>query len=264
MKTTEIRSDNLVRQIDDQTMKTVLGLLKKGINPHLAVIVVGSKIDSLFIKLKKKRAKELGIIFSVYNIPAIADKKEIETAIEFLNKDDEIHGIIMQLPLPKKWSLAEVKKLAAKIDIKKDVDGFGYDGKKGFLPTTADAIMQLCHEHKVQINGATVIGKGLLVGQPIKKLAQKEKIKIAVTDDKDKNLNKKIFNSQVIICGTNCANPFLDDKFVQEGATIIAAGNEINHKKLEGYAEAMTPQKGGVGPLTISLLMRNVVEAVKK
>ena len=261
MQTLHIKSDTLVKLIDDQTVAQVLAMRKKDIFPHLALISVGPKTESLFIKLKKKRAKSLGIVFSVYHLDEQSTFEQVAEIIEFLNKDQDIHGIILQLPLPASWKIKDVEKLAAKIAPKKDVDGFNYSSHKTIKPTTAEAIIKLATEHKIDLHGATIVGKGKLVGNPLRILLQEQGKKIHSTDKQDAEMNKKIFKANVIVSGTNSKNPFLDDKFVKENAIIIAAGNEINHAKLEGYAKAMTPKKGGVGPLTISLLMRNVVKS---
>jgi len=263
MKTELIESAKLVKEIDDATVAQVLAWRAKDVLPHLALISVGPKKESVFIKLKKKRAKSLGIIFSVYHLGANATLAEITEVINFLNQDEDIHGIILQLPLPKQFTQEQAQKLAQKIHPQKDVDGFNYAKHHHFKPTTAEAIIKLCAEYKIELSNATVIGKGLLVGLPLQNLLKEQNKKVQLTDKSDPKMNSKIFKAKVIISGTNAINPFLNDSFVQEGAVVVAAGNEIDHNKLTNYVRAMTPQKGGVGPLTISLLMRNVVKAVK-
>lgn len=274
-----ITSDTLVKELDDQTVLLARNLLSKQITPHLAVVAVGDTVDSPFIRYKKSRGRSLGIVVSVYTLPETASVGEVEKVIKFLNQDPEIAGIIVQLPLPKQFDKKQVDFILNAIDASKDVDGLGKGKiiakakdiiamqdvailKGGYLPTTAHAMLLLANEYKLNLNdGLLVIGKGRLVGNPLIELLSMLSIKCQQVDKESKELNNAIFSAKVIMAGTNTVDPFLDESFVQERAYVIAAGNEIDHKSLDGYAEAITPKKGGVGPLTISLLFINTVRA---
>lgn len=281
--TKKLTSDSLVKELDDQTVLLVRGLLKKQILPHLAVVAVGKTKDSLFIKLKKQRARNLGIILSVYELPQNATLPDIKSVIEYLNKDREIHGIIVQLPLPNKFTDSQIVSILKMITANKDVDALGKGRvilkkaknltkmnelaleSSGYLPTTAYAMLLITKEYGINLkDGLLIVGKGRLVGNPLAEMLTALAFKFKQADEQNKNLNNAIFGAKIIMSGTNSKKPFLNDSFVQERAYVIAAGNEIDHKTLDGYAEGITPQKGGVGPLTISLLLSNTVRACIK
>ncbi|MDO8472053.1 MAG: bifunctional 5,10-methylenetetrahydrofolate dehydrogenase/5,10-methenyltetrahydrofolate cyclohydrolase [bacterium] len=277
MKTTPIISNDLVKEVDDETAQRSLKLHRSQIYPTLAVIVVGQP-QGPYIRLKKAHAKSLGIEVAVYELPAHSQTEQISETIEWLNQDEETHGIIIQLPLPEQFSTADLTELLTEIDKIKDVDGLGQgalepkaagnlkaleqqaERANKYLPTTAWSMLKLVQEYNLGGEHNLIVGQGKLVGQPLAKLTQALKIKIEQVD-KDDDVNKALFKADLVLAGTDAAEPFIDDSFTKEGAALIAAGNELDHKNLEGYAQAMTPAKGGVGPLTISLLMSNLVRA---
>lgn len=284
MATIQLTSEDLVKQIDDDTVKVARQLIKKGIHPHLAVVLVGEKPKTIFTELKRKRALSLGIVMSVYHVPPRAKLSDLLELIEFLNKDQEIHGIIVQLPLPAKFKLNQIKQVLQAVKADKDVDGLG-KGKftkgeytslakleaaakkdKKFLPTTAWSIIKLGQAYTVPLKSTksiVVVGKGMLVGQPLHQMLKQLKIRHQLVDDHSKSLERAIFGADVILAGTSATKPFLDERLVREEASIIAAGQEIDHRTLDGFVKALTPKKGGVGPLTISLLLNNLVTTCK-
>lgn len=280
MKTIAINSAELVKTIDDNTAAHSLKLHQQKIYPTLAVIVVGQPTGP-FVELKKKRAKTLGVELSVYELPTGSTAAEIGETIDWLNEDAETHGVIIQLPLPVKINETELTELLQRVNPLKDVDGLGRGAHEPkvagnltaleqqaeesgkYLPTTAWSMLKLVEEYQLLGEESLIIGKGRLVGEPLAKLAKA--LKMAVKQvDKDDDVNRALFEADLVLSGTDAVAPFIDDRFTKEGANLVAAGQELDHQNLEGYAGAMTPKVGGVGPLTISLLMHNVVRACEQ
>lgn len=277
VKTTPIISNDLVKEVDDETAQRSLKLHQRHIYPTLAVVVVG-KPQGPYIKLKKAHAKTLGIEVAVYELPAHSKKEQVSETIEWLNQDEETHGIIIQLPLPEQFSAADLTELLTEIDEIKDVDGLGQgalepkaagnlkaleqqaERANKYLPTTAWSMLKLMQEYNLKGVENLIVGQGRLVGQPLAKLTKALKIKTKRVE-RDDDVNKELFKADLVLSGTDATESFIDDRFTREGTSFIAAGNELDHKNLEGYAQAITPKKGGVGPLTISLLLHNVIRA---
>lgn len=236
------------------------------IKPILAVILVGDDPSSVaYTHMKEKKAKELGLGFRLCLIPEIGRQDEVEKLIFDLNKNEYISGILIQLPLPEKF---ETERVLAQIDPKKDVDGL-----TGQKPTaTACAIWEILNHYKIELKKKriVIVGRGRLVGQPLAKMFSEMGLDVIVCDKKTKNLKKETLKADILI--TAAGKPGLIYKdMVKKGAVIIDAGTAETDGEIVGdvsktafsKASAYTPYKGGVGPVTVACLMKNLIEAGK-
>ncbi|MDR2934119.1 MAG: hypothetical protein LBU68_02455 [Rickettsiales bacterium] len=247
--------------------------------PHLAILLIGNDPASeLYVKTKSARAKELGIETSLYKFPSDTKQSEILFLIDVLNDDENINGIMIQLPLPKNFGTDEILNRVAKI---KDVDGTA--DNSDFYPATSLAIMETLHtitqELGIKIAGkiATVIGASKDVGQPTQKLLTDEKVISTMVDKSwaQKDIIALCQKSDIVITATG--NKFLVEKnWIKNGAIVIDVGitrigttetgkailrGDADIENIKTIASAITPVVGGIGPVTISMLMKNVITA---
>lgn len=271
---TSLSSHELVEVVDAETARQARALRERGIDPHLAAIVVGP--DDRFAELKQRHGRAVGVETSIYRLPLSATVEDIAGVIGFLNVDPSVHGILIQLPLPLKSDATD--QLIAAIAPTKDVDGLGTgrDDKPAqtladlvrdthhrghFLPTTAWAMLALADHFKLDLTNALVVGQGRLVGQPLDQLLDQLKIKHQNVDLQTKSRDKIIAVADVILAGTDTEQPIFNRTTVKKDVAIIAASTEIDHDDLETWASALSPARGGVGPLTIALLHQQTVIA---
>ena len=272
-------------------LKTQVANLKKdNIVPGLAVVLVGEDPASKsYVTAKERACENLGIFSDDNRLPADTSQDDLMALIEKLNKDPEINGILVQLPLPKHLNESEV--LLA-IDPAKDVDGFHpvnvgkmVVGEKAFLPCTPHGIIQLLMRSGVQLEGAevVVVGRSNIVGKPIANmLIQKSptgNATVTVCHTRTKNLAEHVRRADIIIAAAGRPNTVTAD-MVKDGAVVIDVGvNRVEDaSKKRGYrlvgdvdfeaiaqkASLITPVPGGVGPMTITMLLYNTVESAKR
>ena len=285
-----IKGAEVAAQIREELKKEIAELkAKHNIVPGLVTILVGSDPASqVYVGQKEKTAKELGIYSERYDMPEKTTQKELIAQVEKLNKDPKINGILCQLPLPKHLNEED---LIYHIDPNKDVDGLHpvnqgklMIGEADFIPCTPRGIQQLLIRSNTQIEGANVvvIGRSNLVGKPILNIllqkAPGANATVTLCHTKTKNLSFYTKNADIIIAAAGKPKTVTAD-MVKDGVTIIDVGvNEIG-KTAEGKrilvgdvdfegvkekARAITPVPGGVGPMTITMLMMNTVKAAKK
>jgi len=255
-------------------------LKEEGINPSLAVILVGNDTaSSVYVKNKQKACIETGIVPIQINMPEETAEDELLAKIDELNNDDGIHGILVQLPLPKHIS---EKKVIERISPKKDVDAFTHEsvgriveGKYSFLPCTPAGIMKLLEYYKVDIQGkeCVIIGRSNIVGKPMALLMLNASGTVTVCHSKTKNLAEVTKRADILVVAIGKAE-FVTSDMVKEGAVVIDVGiNRMPDGKLKGdvefesvsrVASLITPVPGGVGPMTIAMLMRNTLTAAQK
>jgi methylenetetrahydrofolate dehydrogenase (NADP+)/methenyltetrahydrofolate cyclohydrolase len=265
-------------------------LKAKGIVPGLAVVLVGDDPASKsYVTAKEKACEEIGIYSDDNRLPAETTQQQLMSLVYKLNKDSKIHGILVQLPLPKQ--IDESKVLLA-IDPDKDVDGFHpvnvgkmVVGEKTFLPCTPHGIVQLLLRSKVKLEGAEVviIGRSNIVGKPLANmLIQKSptgNATVTVCHTRTKNIAEHVKRADIIIAAAGRPNNITAD-MVKDGAVVIDVGvNRIEDAtKKKGYrlvgdvdfdavskkASLITPVPGGVGPMTITMLLYNTVESAKR
>jgi len=249
---------SLAQEITDQLGIEVGKLKIKNIHPHLAVIMIGEdKNSQIFVNLKKKKSEEIGIDFSLYKIKNSDKEEDVIALIKHLNEDREINGIIVQLPIHKAFN---TQKILQSIDPAKDVDALK-DNK--YPSPVVCAVRALIEKYKLPQEEVLIIGKGQLIGKPLIKDFDNNEIKYTVWEEKDFN-ESKISKFTLIICATGkkwLLNKPLD---LDEQYIIDAGCGDVNFDELFDCVAGLTPPVGGVGPLTIAFLLKNVVEATKE
>jgi len=235
--------------------------------PNLAAILVGEDPASLlYTKAKEKKAKELGIGFKFYHFSGITSENEVLKLVEELGKNNRINGIIIQLPLPESF---DTEKILQSVSSNKDIDGFF---SENFTPPTVLAIMEILKYYHLELIGrkVVIVGYGRLVGKPLAKLLEKQGIKPFICTS-NSDIVSETKDADVIISATGIPN-LIKPEMVAEKAIVIDAGTAESKGKITGdldsavYEKASfyTPTPGGVGPVTVACLMRNLVEATKR
>jgi methylenetetrahydrofolate dehydrogenase (NADP+)/methenyltetrahydrofolate cyclohydrolase len=244
-----------------EKLKPRLALLKKnGVTPQLAIILIGSDPASLtYVGVKQERAKEIGIDAKLYHMPENVSQGEVERLIAQLNSDATVHGIIVQLPAPKEWNIDQ---LVQTIVAEKDVDALG--SQRFFNHPTPQAILALLTAHNISLKGKRValIGYGRLVGRPLSKLFESMGIAHTVYSPQHGNVDQCCLKEDIVISATG-KKVITPDK-IRPGAIVINAAEDLNFDDIKEVAGALTPPKGGVGPLTVALLLENVVLAASR
>ena len=275
-----------VAQTINQSLVNKITLLKTEYNciPGLAVIIVGDNKDSLtYVRMKKNVAEKLGIKSQVVHFQDNYQEIDILNQIDILNNDPSIHGILIQLPLP---DFLDTEKILASVDIKKDVDGFNYrnfgllalNQNPSFVPCTPEGVIELLDYYNISVEGlhVVILGKSRIVGLPLSLLFLHRNATVTICDNKTKNEEEITRKADILVSACRQMEMVKGD-WIKEGCIIIDIG--INHKKDDsqpkGYkivgdvdfesvkdkVKAITPVPGGVGPLTIAMLMKHTVES---
>lgn len=267
-------------QIKDELKAEVTELKAKGITPCLAVIQVGNDPAScVYVNNKKKACSYIGIESLSYELEEQISQKELLTIIDELNHNEMVNGILVQLPLPKH---IDENTVIHAITPEKDVDGFHPEtvgnmciGSKGFLPCTPAGVIQLLKRSNVEIEGkeCVVIGRSNIVGKPMAMLLLRENGTVTITHSRTKDLKEITKRADILVAAIGKPK-FVTAEYVKEGAVVIDVGIHRNeNNKLCGdvdfddviqKASAITPVPGGVGPMTIAMLMNNCVETVRQ
>lgn len=266
-------------EIKDELKQEVATMKAEGKEIALAVIQVGEDpASSVYVKNKKKACEYIGIKSVSYEIPEDSTQQELLDLVKKCNEDPEINGILVQLPLPPHMDEDAV---IHAIDPKKDVDGFHpvsvgnmMIGNDGFLPCTPAGIIELLKRSGVEISGkeCVVVGRSNIVGKPMSMLLLRENGTVTVCHSRTRNLREVCSRADILVVAMGKPK-FIDASFVKEGAVIIDVGIHRNeHNKLCGDVDfdavkektsAITPVPGGVGPMTIAMLMKNCVQSKK-
>lgn len=254
---------------------------KYGITPGLAVIIVGENPASqVYVRNKHKACTELGFYSEGVELPATTTREELLAEIQRLNNDEKIHGILVQLPLPKELQPYESEVLEA-INPLKDVDGFHpvnvgrlVTGQKALVPCTPHGCLRMLELAEIPVEGtnAVIIGRSNIVGKPMLHLLLGKNATVTICHSRTKNLAEITRQADILVAAVGKAG-FVTADMVKPGAAVIDVGiNRIDPKKLVGdvdfeavkeVAGAITPVPGGVGLLTIAMLMQNTVEAAR-
>lgn len=274
----------MVKIINGQKIaQSILSRLKKQISklpkhqkPCLAVILIGDNPAShLYVSLKEKRAKEIGINFQKYLFPASTSQTEIITLIQKLNQDDSVSALLVQLPLPKKF---DTDKIISAIAPQKDADGIHPDNlrllanKKSpvVLPATAGAVAAILASSKINLQNksAAVVGKSQIAGLPIYYYLKNKCRTISVYDKSTKNLAAKTRQADILVVAIGQPK-FITQKYLKPGAIVIDIGinkllgktvGDVDFKKAKNFCSAITPVPGGVGPITVAILLENTLK----
>ena len=263
-----------------QRLKNQVNDLKEyGFTPKLSVILVGNDgASQSYVKSKKKAAEKIGMISEIVHLDESTSEEEVLSELNRLNNDDTVSGILVQVPLPKQVS--EQKVLEA-INPEKDVDGFHpinigklYIDEQTFVPCTPLGIMEILKHADINLEGknAVVIGRSHIVGQPVSKLLLQANATVTILHSRTKNMNAHLKQADVIVSAVG--QPGLVTKEnVKEGAVIIDVGNtpdengklkgDVAYDEVKEIASAITPVPGGVGPLTITMVLNNTLLAEK-
>ena len=254
-------------------------LKEQGITPGLAVSLVGDDPASqTYVRNKQKACAEVGFYGEQINLPADTTQEQLLAVVEELNNREDIHGILCQLPLPR--GLDDSAVIAA-IDPNKDVDAFHAEnvghimiGDQHFLPCTPAGVMELIHRSDITVEGkhCVVIGRSNIVGKPMAMLLLQENGTVTICHSRTRDLAAVCRQADILVAAVGRAK-FVTADMVKPGATVIDVGinrdengklcGDVDYAALEPIAGAITPVPGGVGPMTIAMLMKNTLTAAK-
>ncbi|QXM06025.1 bifunctional methylenetetrahydrofolate dehydrogenase/methenyltetrahydrofolate cyclohydrolase FolD [Crassaminicella indica] len=271
------------KKISEEIRNHIVNEVKKlkanyGITPGLSVVLVGDDAAShVYVSMKEKACKKVGFHSEVYKLPKETTQQELLNLINKLNNDEKIHGILVQLPLPKG---IDEHLINSHIAPTKDVDGFHavntgklFLGKESFIPCTPKGILELIKRTGEDITGkhAVVIGRSNIVGKPVAILLLKENATVTICHSKTKNLDKYVQTADIVVAAVGVPE-LIKGNMIKKGAIVIDAGTRKVNNKLVGdveFEEAskkaswITPVPGGVGPMTITMLLENTLKAAK-
>lgn len=267
------------KQIKDELKEQVAAYRTQGTEIALAVIQVGQDpASTVYVGNKKKACEYIGIQSVAYELPEETTEEELLAIIDKLNRDDSIYGILVQLPVPKHINENHIIQA---IDPKKDVDGFHPQsvgalsiGQPGFVSCTPAGIIQLLIRSGVEITGkeCVIIGRSNIVGKPMAMLLLRENGTVTVCHSRTQNLKEVTKRADILVVAIGKPK-MIDASYVKEGAVVIDVGihrdennklcGDVDYASVEPIASAITPVPGGVGPMTIAMLMHNCVEAVE-
>ncbi len=279
MEAKVISGRELAKEIRLECKEKVSKLKKSGIQPGLAVVIVGDDPASrVYVNNKKKACEETGIRSFEYALPGETEEKELIELIETLNSDENVHGILVQLPLP---SHINEEKVLLTIDPQKDVDAFHpvnvgkiMIGNYDFLPCTPAGIMEMIHRTGVDIKGkeCVVVGRSNIVGKPMAMLLLHEHATVTVCHSRTKNLKEVCRRADILVVAVGKPQ-FIGVDHVKPGAIVIDVGTnrmengklcgDVDFDKVSGIASYITPVPGGVGPMTITMLLKNTIRAAE-
>lgn len=254
-------------------------LKETGLTPGLAVILVGTDPASqVYVGSKEKACIEVGFHSEVYRLPEETTQEELLALIQKLNTDEKIHGILVQLPLPKHL---DEKVVINAISPRKDVDGFHplnagalFVGEKGLVPCTPKGCIHLIKETGFDLKGkkAVVVGRSNIVGKPVAMLLLNENATVTICHSRTQNLKEELLQADVVVAAVGKPN-FITGDMIKEGSVVIDVGiNRLENGKLVGDVDFdsakekagwITPVPGGVGPMTIAMLLQNTLEAAQ-
>ncbi|HCT4859486.1 TPA: bifunctional methylenetetrahydrofolate dehydrogenase/methenyltetrahydrofolate cyclohydrolase FolD [Staphylococcus aureus] len=257
----------------------VEALKEKGFTPKLSVILVGNDgASQSYVRSKKKAAEKIGMISEIVHLEETATEEEVLNELNRLNNDNSVSGILVQVPLPKQVS---EQKILEAINPDKDVDGFHpinigklYIDEQTFVPCTPLGIMEILKHADIDLEGknAVVIGRSHIVGQPVSKLLLQKNASVTILHSRSKDMASYLKDADVIVSAVGKPGLVTKD-VVKEGAVIIDVGNtpdedgklkgDVDYDAVKEIAGAITPVPGGVGPLTITMVLNNTLLAEK-
>lgn len=269
----------LSQKIRSQVKHEVEDLQKKGVTPGLAVVLVGADpASAAYVNMKSKACKEAGIYSIVHEMPETISQENILEIINMMNKNPNIDGILVQLPLPKHINTTEILEA---IDPAKDVDGFHpYNvgrvvaGLDGYIPATPYGVMELLKEYDINPEGkdVCVVGASNIVGKPMATLMLNANATVDICHIYTKDLKAHTIKADIICVGVGVVNLITED-MVKDGAIVVDIGvNRLESGKLVGDVDFenvapkcsyITPSPGGVGPMTIAMLLKNTIKSAK-
>ena len=274
-----IDGKEISKQIKDELKEKVSAYKEQGIEITLAVVKVGNDpASAVYVRNKEKACEYVGINSRTLALPEETTEEELLAVVKNLNEDKAVNGILVQLPLPK--HIDESKILLA-IDSSKDVDGFHpvnvgkmVIGEETFLPCTPAGIIEMLKRTGIEIAGkeCVIIGRSNIVGKPMSMLMLKENATVTITHSKTKDLKEVTKRADILIAAIGKAK-FVTADYVKEGAAVIDVGmdrdengklcGDVDFEEVSKIASAITPVPGGVGPMTVTMLLVNCFRTVK-
>ncbi len=275
-----IDGKQLAQKRREEIKRTVEQLKAKGIVPGLAVVLVGEDAASqIYVRNKEKACEEVGFYSEVYRLPESTSQEELLQLIERLNYDEKIHGLLVQLPVP---AHIDEKAVIHAIDARKDVDGFLPEnlgslliGEPAFEPCTPKGCIDLIKQTGIEITGkkAVVVGRSNIVGKPVAMMLLRENATVTICHSKTKNLKEELLTADIVVAAVGKSN-FITGDMIKDGAVVIDVGmnrlengkltGDVDQASLEGRDCWLTPVPGGVGPMTITMLMQNTLESATR
>lgn len=274
-----IDGKRISQEIKDELKEKTTAWKAKGIQGCLAVIQVGSDPASgVYVRNKKRACAYIGIDSRAYELPEETKEEELLKLIETLNADKSVNGILVQLPVPEQ---IDENKIIQAISPEKDVDGFHpqnvgalVSGLPGFVSCTPAGVIQLLKRSGIAIAGknCVVIGRSNIVGKPMALLMLRENATVTIAHSKTENLREICKNADILIVAVGKPK-MIDASYVKEGAVVIDVGihrndqqklcGDVDFDSVQPHVRAITPVPGGVGPMTIAMLMHNCVQAME-
>ena len=275
-----ISGKELSKKIRKELKEEVKSLKEKGVNPKLAVIMVGDDAGSqVYVKNKSKACEKVGIEFEEYLFDDKLQEEELLRLIEKLNVDDSIHGILLQSPVPKH---IDINKAFRTISPDKDVDGFNpinvgnlSIGEDAFISCTPYGIVKMLEEYNIETVGkkAVILGRSNIVGKPMIQCMLNKNSTVTVCHSKTQKIEEEVKRADIVIAAIGKPK-FVKADMIKDGAVVIDVGinrledgsisGDLDYDKICEKASYITPVPGGVGPMTIAMLLSNVVKAAKK
>ena len=267
----------VAKAIKEEIARETEAILASGVTPHLAVVLVGENPASqVYVRNKENACQKAGIRSSVIRLSEDCSQDELEKVVASLNDDEGVHGILVQLPLPAHLDEARVLAL---IDPDKDVDGFHamnsgrlMNGQSGFVPCTPLGVMKLLEAYRIPLEGrhAVVIGRSNIVGKPMAMLLLAQNATVTVCHSRTKNLAELTRQADILVAAIGKAG-FVTADMVKPGAVVIDVGINRVDGQIVGDVDAqvsevagyMTPVPGGVGQMTIAMLLANTLQAAR-
>ncbi|EAE6538528.1 bifunctional methylenetetrahydrofolate dehydrogenase/methenyltetrahydrofolate cyclohydrolase FolD [Listeria monocytogenes] len=275
-----IDGKKLAKEIQEKVTREVAELVKEGKKPGLAVVLVGdNQASRTYVRNKQKRTEEAGMKSVLIELPENVTEEKLLSVVEELNEDKTIHGILVQLPLPEHIS---EEKVIDTISYDKDVDGFHpvnvgnlFIGKDSFVPCTPAGIIEIIKSTGTQIEGkrAVVIGRSNIVGKPVAQLLLNENATVTIAHSRTKDLPQVAKEADILVVATGLAK-FVKKDYIKPGAIVIDVGmdrdennklcGDVDFDDVVEEAGFITPVPGGVGPMTITMLLANTLKAAKR
>ena len=267
------------KKVRKQVKEDVAILKEKGVNPKLAVIMVGNNSSSeVYVRNKSKACEKTGIDFEEFLMEEDTKEEELLGLIEKLNNDDSVHGILLQSPVPKH---IDINKAFRTISPLKDVDGFNpinvgnlSIGEDCFISCTPYGVIKLLEEYNIDLSGkeAVVLGRSNIVGKPMAQCLLSKNATVTICHSKTKDIDKVIKRADIVIAAIGKAN-FVKKEMIKDGAVVVDVGinrlddgslvGDVEFDKVSEVASFITPVPGGIGPMTIAMLVNNVAKAAK-
>ncbi len=275
-----LEGKKVAQKIKDELKNEVIKLKEEEINPKLAVIMVGNDNAShIYVRNKNRACEYIGIDFEEYLLPEETSQEELIDLIDKLNKEKEINGILLQSPIPNHLDINEAFK---KISPEKDVDGFNpvnvgklVLGQDTFISCTPYGIIKILEDYNIEIEGkhAVVVGRSNIVGKPMSQCLLNKNATVTICHSKTKNLSSITNQADILVVAIG-KSKFITEDMVKPGAVVIDVGinrteegnlnGDVDFENVSKKTSYITPVPGGVGPMTIAMLMTNVVKAAKE